>query len=143
MVRSHQQLEVIKLSTTKIPDKQKTNWQQHYVTQYNVFPLRLHAMGIVQKKENWMPHKLKKRDIEKRKTISELLMQRQKRKRFINIELLLPMKSGFTTRIQNSKQHGFSQVNRVYQRPSETCMVARLYGEIWRVWFIMSDHRKP
>lgn len=45
---------------------------------------RLHALGLVQKLGNWLPHELKERDIERRKTICELLLQRQQRKDFLH-----------------------------------------------------------
>ena len=45
---------------------------------------RLHAMGMVQKKGNWLPHELKERDMERRKTICEMLLQRQRRKGFLH-----------------------------------------------------------
>lgn len=45
---------------------------------------RLHAIGMVQKLGNWVPHELKDRDIERRKTMCELLLQRQKRKCFLH-----------------------------------------------------------
>jgi histone-lysine N-methyltransferase SETMAR len=45
---------------------------------------RLKAMGMVQKVSNWVPHELKERDIERRKTICEILVQRQERKGFLH-----------------------------------------------------------
>jgi histone-lysine N-methyltransferase SETMAR len=45
---------------------------------------RLHALGLVRKLGNWIPHELKERDIERRKTICELLLQRQQRKGFLH-----------------------------------------------------------
>lgn len=45
---------------------------------------RLHAMGLVQKLGNWVPHKLKEMDIERRKTLCELLLQRQQRMGFLH-----------------------------------------------------------
>lgn len=45
---------------------------------------RIHALGLVQKLGNWVPHELKERDIERRKTICELLLQRQQRKGFLH-----------------------------------------------------------
>ncbi len=41
-------------------------------------------MGLVQKLGNWVPHKLKERDMERRKTMCELLLQRQQRKGFLH-----------------------------------------------------------
>jgi transposase len=40
---------------------------------------RLHLMGMVQKQGTWVPHELKERDIERRKTMCELLLQRESR----------------------------------------------------------------
>lgn len=45
---------------------------------------RLHAMGMMQKEGNWIPHELSERDLERRKTTCEILLQRQKRKRFLH-----------------------------------------------------------
>lgn len=45
---------------------------------------RLKAMGMIQKMSHWVPHELKERDIERRKTVCELLLQRQKRKGFLH-----------------------------------------------------------
>jgi len=66
---------------------------------------RLKAVGKIQKKEKWMPYQLKERDIERRKTICEILLQRHKKSNFC-IELLLAMKSGFISTISSSKNHG-------------------------------------
>jgi len=45
---------------------------------------RLKAMGMVQKQGNWLPYELKPRDIERRFCISEQLLQRQRRKGFLD-----------------------------------------------------------
>ena len=45
---------------------------------------RLKAMGMIQKMSHWVPHELKDRDVERRKTICELLLERQKRKGFLH-----------------------------------------------------------
>lgn len=45
---------------------------------------RLHALGMVQKSGNWVPHQLKERDIERRLVTCEILLQRQKRKGFLH-----------------------------------------------------------
>lgn len=45
---------------------------------------RLHAMGMVQKQGNWLPHELRERDIVNRLTVCEMLLQRQKRKSFLH-----------------------------------------------------------
>ena len=41
---------------------------------------RLHSIGLVQKLGNWVPHELTERAIANRLTMSELLLQREKRK---------------------------------------------------------------
>ena len=45
---------------------------------------RLHRIGMVQKKGNWMPHDLTEREIERRKTICEILLKRYKRKSILH-----------------------------------------------------------
>jgi histone-lysine N-methyltransferase SETMAR len=45
---------------------------------------RLKAMGMIQKEGNWLPHELTERDIAKRLTICELLLDRQRRKSFLH-----------------------------------------------------------
>ena len=45
---------------------------------------RLHAMGMVQKEGNWVPYKLKERDMERRLVICEMLRQWQQRKGFLH-----------------------------------------------------------
>lgn len=45
---------------------------------------RLKSMGMIQKMSHWLPHELKERDIERRKTICEILVDRQKRKGFLH-----------------------------------------------------------
>lgn len=45
---------------------------------------RLKAMGKIQKAGKWVPYQLKERDIERRKTICEILLARQKRKGFLH-----------------------------------------------------------
>ena len=50
----------------------------------STFAKRLRAIGMVQKASNWVPHELKDRDIERRKTICEMLLQRQERKGFLH-----------------------------------------------------------
>ena len=45
---------------------------------------RLHAMGMMQKEGNWMPYKLKERDMERRLVICEMLRQWQQRKGFLH-----------------------------------------------------------
>ncbi|EFN88889.1 Histone-lysine N-methyltransferase SETMAR, partial [Harpegnathos saltator] len=45
---------------------------------------RLHALGMVKKSENWVPHQLKERDIERRLVMCEMLLQEQKKKGFLH-----------------------------------------------------------
>ena len=41
---------------------------------------RLKAAGYIQKQENWNPHELKSRDVERRFCMSEMLLERHKKK---------------------------------------------------------------
>ena len=45
---------------------------------------RLHSLGLVHKLSNWVPHELTEKAIENRLIMSELLLQRQKRKDFLH-----------------------------------------------------------
>lgn len=45
---------------------------------------RLYSLGMIQKSGCWVPHELTDRQMEKRKTICENLLQRQKRKGFLH-----------------------------------------------------------
>lgn len=45
---------------------------------------RLKAMGMIHKQGNWVPHELKPRDVERRFLISQLLLERQRRKGFLH-----------------------------------------------------------
>ena len=45
---------------------------------------RLKAMGMVQKQGNWVPYELKPRDVERRLFACEQLLERQKRKGFLD-----------------------------------------------------------
>ncbi|EFN78922.1 Histone-lysine N-methyltransferase SETMAR, partial [Harpegnathos saltator] len=45
---------------------------------------RLKALGKVNKEGKWVPYELKPRDIERRKTICEILLTRQQRKEFLH-----------------------------------------------------------
>ena len=45
---------------------------------------RLHNLGLVQKAGSWLPHELSERQLEKRKTICELLLKRCERKSFFH-----------------------------------------------------------
>lgn len=45
---------------------------------------RLKAAGYIQKQGNWLPHELKPRDVERRLCMSEMLMERHKKKSFLH-----------------------------------------------------------
>ncbi|XKL61262.1 hypothetical protein PGB90_008319 [Kerria lacca] len=45
---------------------------------------RLHAMGKIQKAGKWVPHQLNDRQMENRKTVSEILLSRHERKSFLH-----------------------------------------------------------
>ena len=45
---------------------------------------RLHAMGMISKQGNWVPYELKPRDVERRFSMCEQLLQRQNRKGFLH-----------------------------------------------------------
>ena len=45
---------------------------------------RLNAAGYIQKQGNWVPHELKPRDVERRFCMSEMLLERHKRKSFLH-----------------------------------------------------------
>ena len=45
---------------------------------------RLKAVGYVQKQGNWVPHEPKPRDVERRFCMSEMLLERQKKKSFLH-----------------------------------------------------------
>lgn len=45
---------------------------------------RLHKLGMIRKQCTWVPYELKERDIERRKTICEILLQRYERKGFLH-----------------------------------------------------------
>ena len=66
---------------------------------------RLKSIGMIKKDSYWVPHELTERQMENRKTICEMLIERQKRKGFL-YRIVLEMKNGFTTRILNAKKHG-------------------------------------
>ena len=45
---------------------------------------RLKAAGYIQKQGNWIPHELKPRDVERRFCMSEMLLERHKKKSFLH-----------------------------------------------------------
>ena len=44
----------------------------------------LKAVGYIQKRRNWVPHELKPRDVERRLCMSEMLLERYKKKSFLH-----------------------------------------------------------
>ena len=65
---------------------------------------RLKAARYIQKQGNWVPHKLKPRDIERRFCMSEMLLERHKKKSFC-IGLLLVTRNGSITTTPSAKNH--------------------------------------
>ena len=45
---------------------------------------RLKAAGYIQKQENWVPHELQPRDVERRFCMSEMLLERNNKKSFLH-----------------------------------------------------------
>ena len=45
---------------------------------------RLKAAGYIQKQGNWVPHELKPRDVERQFCMSEMLLERHKKKSFLH-----------------------------------------------------------
>lgn len=45
---------------------------------------RLKSLGFIQKQGNWVPHELRPRDVERRFCMSEMLLERHKRKSFLH-----------------------------------------------------------
>ncbi|CAH2099263.1 unnamed protein product [Euphydryas editha] len=45
---------------------------------------RLKAAGYIQKQGNWVPHELKPRDVETRFSMSEMLLERHKKKSYLH-----------------------------------------------------------
>ena len=44
----------------------------------------LKSAGYIQKQENWVPHDLKPRDVERRFSMSDMLLERHKKKSFLH-----------------------------------------------------------
>jgi [histone H3]-lysine36 N-dimethyltransferase SETMAR len=69
-------------------DEDDTQTQQQLADQLNVaqesVSRRLRAMGKIHKIGKWVPHELNKRQMENRKTTSEILLTRHKRKSFLH-----------------------------------------------------------
>jgi len=66
----------------KIHLKRKKNLQNH--CELLNISMRLKALGMIQKQENWVPHELKPRDLERHFFTCEGSPQRQKRKDFLH-----------------------------------------------------------
>jgi len=75
---------------------------------------RLHRIVMVQKKENWLPHDLIERAIERRKTMCKILLKRYKRKSFLH-----RIVTGHEKLIQydnpKRQKHEYFQVNQPHQ----------------------------
>ena len=69
-------------------DEDNTQTQQMMAEQLNVtrqaISDRLRAMGKIQKVGKWVPHELNERQMEKRKTVCEMLLLRHERKGFLH-----------------------------------------------------------
>lgn len=69
-------------------DEDNTQTQQMMAEQLNVtrqaISDRLRAMGKIQKIGKWVPHELNERQMEKRKTVCEMLLLRHERKAFLH-----------------------------------------------------------
>ena len=69
-------------------DKDDTQTQQQMAEKLNVgrqtISDRLHAIGKIQKAGKWIPHHLNDRQMEKRKTVCEVLLSRHERKSFLH-----------------------------------------------------------
>ena len=49
---------------------------------------RLKAAGYIQKKGNWVPHEFNPRDVERRFCMSEMLLERHKKKAFLHRNII-------------------------------------------------------
>ena len=106
---------------------------------------RLHAMRIVQKEGNWMPYKLKERNMERRLVICEMLHQRQQRKDFLHRIITGDEKWIYYDNPKRLKAWVMS-MNQVHQRQNEISMLRRLYcasDGIKEVIYIMSCSNLP
>ena len=98
---------------------------------------RLKAARNIQKQGNWVPHELKPKDVERRFCMSEMLLERHKKKLFF-IELLLVIKNGSitttpsakiicetwpTSQINGKAEYPWREGNALYLVGSEGCAV--------------------
>jgi len=100
---------------------------------------RLQAMGKILKEGKWVSHQLNERQMKNRKVISEMLLQRHKRKSFLH--QIVTMENGFILRISNAKNHGLIQVNHQHRLQGQIASERRqcsAFGGIRKVWCIMS-----
>ena len=65
---------------------------------------RLKAARYIQKQGNWVPHELKPRDVERWFCMSEILLERHKKKSFF-FGLLLMIRNGSITTTPSVKNH--------------------------------------
>ena len=67
----------------QISDASRT-WKNITGWWVSCFKMFIKVLGMIQKQGHWMPYELKPRDVERRFVTCELLLQRQKRKRFLH-----------------------------------------------------------
>jgi len=115
------------------------NVTQQYISK------RLHRIGMVQKKVNWLPHDLTERAMERRKTMCEILIKGGKGKVFFIVSSLVT-KSGFIMTILNAKKHEYVQLKQLRRSQMRIFMAVNLcfpYGGIRIVsYFTRSWNRK-
>ena len=98
------------------------------------------AMGMIQAQCNWVPYKLKPRDVEQLFFAWEQLIQRQNRKGF-NIALWPAPKNGFTAIISNAENYRELLDMPPRWRPDRIFTMPRLcsaFGGTTSRWYIMS-----
>ena len=83
---------------------------------------RLREMGKIQKVGRWEPHELNERQIERRKNISEILLERYRRKSFLH-RIVTGDKSGFFLE---------SQAQKIMSRPRRTIHIDRKTESLWQ-----------
>ena len=89
----------------------------------------LHNLRLVQKAVNQLPHELSKQQLEKRKTICEMLLLRCERKSFLH--RIMTGKNGFIMKVINNKSDA------VYLMGSRRYDIPRV-AETW-----LNDHSSP
>lgn len=68
-------------------------------------------MGKIQKEGKWVPHELCERDIKRRLTTCEILLEIFKNKSFLHRIITGDKKNGRITIIQSAKSRGLTQAN--------------------------------